>query len=425
MASPRPPSVTVSPKSASVSLLALSFVLLAPGGCHSVRPRPVPDAHGARSSQAEPDPEAEQPAGPADPPSTASREPAESEPHDELLDDGEEDAPPQAEAQATRPHPLDGWTDAQIAEAIRRDLSSLGSMSLGSANAGALLNGVQATETPLYKPVSPNGAWATQETLDFLALALTKVHEQLPDTPPLALGDISGRHGGPSRPHLSHQSGRDVDIAYFYNDGARWYARGNAKNLDLARNWAFVRALITETDVDLILIDHSIQVLLEQYALEQGEDPTWLSGIFRGAAGQLRPIIRHAPGHATHIHIRFFNPIAQETARRCHALLVMAKLTSAPQSFISHKVKKNETLGMIARKYGVTVPRLRAANGLKKSLIREKSVLRVPIATRGPARPADRVRIPARRIPPPRRLDGVRSARDETKAETSQPPPTK
>ena len=60
-----------------------------------------------------------------------------------------------------------------------------------------------------------------------------------------------------------------------------------------------------------------------------------------------RPIIRHAPGHATHIHIRFYNPIAQETARRCHSLLLAAKLTSAPQSYISHKVKKNETLGMM------------------------------------------------------------------------------
>ena len=134
-------------------------------------------------------------------------------------------------------------------------------MSLGSPNAGALLNGVQATETPLYKPLSPSGAWGTQETLDFLAVALGKVHEQFPGTGPLSLGDISGRSGGPSHPHVSHQSGRDVDIAYFYNDGAGWYARGTAKNLDLPRTWAFVRALIAETDVDLILIDHSIQVL--------------------------------------------------------------------------------------------------------------------------------------------------------------------
>jgi penicillin-insensitive murein endopeptidase len=205
-----------------------------------------------------------------------------------------------------------------------------------------------------------------------------------------------------------------VDISYFYNNGARWYARGTAKNLDLPRNWAFVRALITETDVDLILIDRSIQVLLEQYALSQGEDKAWLSSLFRGAPGQLRPIIRHAPGHATHIHIRFSNPIAQETARRCHALLLEAKLTHAPQRYLSHKVKKNETLGMISRKYGVTVARLRQVNGLKSSLIREKSIVRVPIAARGPEPPTAgaRVRIPARRLPPPRRSEAATRRHD-------------
>lgn len=350
---------------------------------------------------------------------SVTAQPADAEPHDDVLDDsGDDETPPGVEAQLTRPHPLDGWSDQKLADAVRRDLVSLGSMSLGSTNAGALINGVQAEKSPLYEPVSPGSAWATQETLEFLNVALRKVHEQFPDTPPLALGDISTKGGGSARPHISHQSGRDVDIAYFYLDGARWYARGTAKNLDLARNWAFVRALIAETDVDLILIDRSIQVLLEQHAREQGEDPAWLSSVFRGAPGQLRPIIRHAPGHATHIHIRFFNPIAQETARRCHPHLLEAKLTSAPQSYITHKVKKNETLGMISRKYGVSVPRLRAANGLKKSLIREKSVLRVPVATRGPVKTAERVRIPARRVPPPRN----QATRDAT---ASQPPPTK
>ncbi len=339
---------------------------------------------------------------------------------DALDDSAESPEASDSEAAAVRPHPLDGWSEARIAAAVAHDLSSLGPMSLGSPNAGALINGVQAVENELYKPISPGGTWATQETLDFLAAALRKVHEAYPDTPPLALGDISARRGGPARPHLSHQSGRDVDIAYFYNDGAGWYARGTSKNLDLPRNWAFVRALLSETDVDLILIDQSIQVLLEEYARQHGEDPAWLAGVFRGVPSKLRPLIRHAPGHATHFHIRFFNPIAQETARRCHAQLLAAKLTQAPQSFITHKVKKNETLGMIAHKYGVAVPRLRAANSLKSSLIREKSLLRVPVASRGPAAVGPRLRLPERRTPPP-----ARPGAGPGTATAAQPPPTR
>jgi LysM repeat protein len=339
--------------------------------------------------------------------------------HDAALDDsGEASEPNVEEAPSVRPHPLDGWSEERVARAVTTDLASLGSMSLGSPNAGALLNGVQAQQGRYFTPVSPSGSWATQETLDYLEAALAKVHDAFPDTPPLALGDISSKRGGHSPPHVSHQSGRDVDISYFYKDGAGWYARGTAKNLDLARNWAFVRALIAETDVDLILIDRSIQLLLEDYARAHGEDPTWLAGVFRGVPGKLRPIIRHAPGHATHIHVRFFNPIAQETARRCHPHLLAAKLTSAPQSYISHQVKKNETLGMISRKYGVPVPRLRAANGLKRSLIREKSVLRVPVATKGPVAVGPRSRVPARRVPPPARDGGA-------DASAAQPPPTK
>jgi len=401
-------------------LPALLATLLAVGCAPARRPAHVPELP-ANEAVGEPaDDSAERPAlaeagGGAPTPGEDEAE------HEAALDDSGESAEPSAaESSSVRPHPLDGWSEAQIAAAVGHDLPSLGSMSLGSPNAGALLNAVQASETPYYKPISPSGSWATQETLDYLAAALAKVHQAFPDTPPLALGDISGKHGGPWQPHISHQSGRDVDISYFYNDGAGWYARGTAKNLDLPRNWAFVRALVSETDVDLILIDHSIQVLLEDYARQHGEDPAWLAGIFRGLPGKLRPIIRHAPGHATHVHVRFFNPVAQETARRCHAQLLAAKLTSAPQSYITHKVKKNETLGMISRKYGVPVPKLRAANGLKTSLIREKSLLRVPVATRGPVASGPRLRVPARRVPP-----DVRDAGGLDAASAAQPPPTK
>jgi LysM repeat protein/murein endopeptidase len=342
------------------------------------------------------------------------------EAHHDVIDDSAEELAVTPELGTAAPHPLDGWSEEQLRSAVKNDLASLGSISLGSANAGSLINGVQAVETSYYKPVSPSGSWATQETLDYLERALRKVHEEFPDTQPLALGDISGKNGGPARPHLSHQSGRDVDIGYFYTQSGRWYARGTAKNLDLPRNWAFVRALIAETDVDLILIDRSIQVLLERHALEIGEDPEWLAGIFKGAAGRLRPIIRHAPGHATHIHIRFFNPLAQETGRRCFELLVDARLASPAQGYVTHRVKKNETLGMIAKKYGTSVPRLRAANGLKSSLIREKRVLTIPIARRGSSKPPERLRIPARRVPPSRR-----TVHEGPRASAAQPPPTK
>ncbi|MEI9950657.1 MAG: penicillin-insensitive murein endopeptidase [Pseudomonadota bacterium] len=323
----------------------------------------------------------------------------ESDGDDERLEDGEIGEPALG---APLPHPLDGWSEERIEHAVTSDLASLGAMSVGTPNAGGLVNGVQAVTSPLYSLVSPGSAWGTQETIDYLNVAVRAVHDQFPDTPPLALGDIGARHGGPLRPHISHQAGRDLDISFYYRDGTRWYARGTRDNLDFPRLWAFVRALIAKTDIDLILLDHGLQEPLKEYALSIGEDPAWLAQIFQGK-GALRAIIRHAPGHATHLHLRFWNPLAQETARRCYAALARHQLVRAPVQFTTHKAKKNETLAMIAKKYGSTVRAIKDANGLRSSLIHEQAVYRIPLSGGVRIPHTERVRIPARRPPPARR----------------------
>ena len=329
-------------------------------------------------------------------------------------DDGSEEADSEpATGGVARPHPLDGVSGQEIANAVATHIATLGPMSVGTPSAGMLVNGRNAQKGELYAPVAPGTAWGTDETLGYLDAALEKVHTALPGTPPLPLGDISAERGGPISPHVSHQAGRDVDIGYFYRGEQRWYRRGNAQNLDLPRNWAFVRALVTETDVDLIFIDHSIQALLKDYALESGEDRSWVEGLF-GGSGQ-RAIIRHARGHATHIHVRFFNPIAQETARRSYSALVAQGIVPPVQSYLSHRVKKNETLGKIAKKYGVSVEAIKRANRLKKSLIREGHAYLIPVAHPRPAPPAQHLAFPARRLPPdaPRRasVEGSSSMR--------------
>jgi murein endopeptidase len=317
-------------------------------------------------------------------------------PHDDGLEDDE--SAPFGELRA---HPLDGWTPERIEQALGSDPASLGAISVGSPNAGLLLNGVQAQDSTLYTVVSPSAAWATSETLESLGRAIRAVHAEFPGTQPLMLGDISAKGGGPLRPHVSHQSGRDVDIGYYYTTGAAWYVRGTQKNLDLARTWGFVRALIAETDIDLILIDHSIQKLLIEHALGIGEDRDWLESVFKGGAGQ-RPIIRHARGHATHIHVRFFNPIAQETARRAYDALVRRKLVPPQNAYVQHRVKNGETLGMIAKKYGTTVRAIQNANRLKGTRIRAKAVYAIPVRS-APKPRTEPVRVPPRRVPPIRR----------------------
>lgn len=321
---------------------------------------------------------------------------------DEILDI---DAVEIGEALDLDVHPLDGWTPEQIQEAITTNAAVLGSVSFGTPNRGALLNGVLAEASPLYELVKPENAWGTKETLEYLDTAIRKVHATFPNTPPLHLGAISAETGGRLRPHVSHQSGRDVDISFYYTNDSPWYARGTKKNLDLPRTWAFVRALVTETDIEFILVDRSILNMLEKFALESGEDPFWVRSLFRGFPGRQRAIVRHAPGHATHLHLRFYNPIAQETARRAGALLVEAGLIKARPRIVNYRAKAGDTLGEIAARFGTTVQAIQRENGLRNTMIRQHRTYRIPVVGGAPtpseAEAANQpLRFPPRRLPP-------------------------
>ncbi len=54
-------------------------------------------------------------------------------------------------------------------------------------------------------------------------------------------------------------------------------------------------------------------------------------------------------------------------------------------AYINHTVQRGETLSVIARRYGVTVAEVRAANGISSDLIRPGQELRIPQKTVSPA----------------------------------------
>jgi len=358
------------------------------------QPVAVPPAAGAAISPTVAEADADPPADPAE----ADAPPDDPEVVDDETDDPTE-APDVVAVPVKRPHPLDGWSSQKIRKAVHDDRASLGSMSIGSPNAGALLNGVRADANELFVPVDAAHAYGTSETLTYLSDAIRKVHAAFPSTEPLSLGHISAQRGGPLRPHVSHQAGRDVDISFYYVAGARWYTRGTESNLDLPRTWALVRALVSETDVDMILLDHSIQEWVWRYARTHGEDPAWVDSLFQGK-GAGRPIVRHAPGHATHLHIRFFNPEAQETARRAHPALVAEGVLPPLVRFVVHRARRGDTLGKIAKKYSVSVAAIREANGLHGNRIREQRDYRIPLRSETKLSIGPELHFPARRLPP-------------------------
>jgi penicillin-insensitive murein endopeptidase len=147
-----------------------------------------------------------------------------------------------------------------------------------------------------------------------------------------AIGDMSRRSGGDSAEHKSHQSGRDVDV-FFYGvdrdgrpvrpgdamfhfapDGraVRWSpphgvrapaAAVPAVRFDARRNWAIVRALLSdpETEVQWIFIHRGLAAALLHEATRAGDDPALVA---RASFIMRQP--SDAEVHDDHMHIRFY-----------------------------------------------------------------------------------------------------------------------
>jgi len=287
-------------------------------------------------------------------------------------------------------------SDEELQRRFVEDLPSLGSISVGLAEAGRVINGVQLEPGEAWQLVTPENAWGAQETVAGLKLVAQYVRDRVPTAPPLRVNHIGKKDGGYLRPHQSHQSGRDVDLGFYYQAGVDLQAMKTSreKSIDLAANWALLRALATEVDVQFVLVDRRIQKVLYDYALAHGEDKAWLDSLFHAGADSL---VRHARRHRDHFHVRFFAPRSQELGRRVQPMLAKRP----EENLVIHRVKKGDTLGGLAMKYGSTVKLIQKANGLATSMLRVGRTLNIPL--RGPCNncplPPPLV-LPARRLPP-------------------------
>src|SRR3989440_3889786 len=285
-------------------------------------------------------------------------------------------------------------TNQDLAQSVRDDLTSLGSISIGFADRGLIINAVQMPQDPAWIIERPDFSYAVQETVDALAQAFRSVRRQFPDSAPARLNHISAKDGGDLRPHRSHQSGRDADIGLFYK-GDRFPPRGALRErlIDSARNWALLRALITETDVQLILVDRRIQGVLQRYALAIGEDARWVGQIF----GR---IVRHARSHRDHFHVRFYAARSQELGRRIQPLLALGP----DDNVVLHLVRSGNTLGQLAARYKTSVVAIRKANRIQgRSVLRLGQHLVIPVRSNCTVCPLPPpLAIPPRLLPPER-----------------------
>lgn len=163
----------------------------------------------------------------------------------------------------------------------------------------------------------PERAFGTRKLVDTVRDAVAAVRADHPRVHTLAIGDLSARRGGRITEHHSHQSGRDVDVGFYFKRKPKGYpesfAAGSAANLDLAATWdllvAFARTADDPGGVQAIFLDYDVQGLLHDWARDRGVSATYLDRLFqypdgRGASG----LVRHEPHHDDHFHIRLQCP---------------------------------------------------------------------------------------------------------------------
>ena len=207
--------------------------------------------------------------------------------------------------------------------------------SIGTANHGVLFDG---TEVPrdaegLRWLRGNDRHWGLPRFSEAIARAAARVEHEKPGGT-LAIGDLSTRRGGsPLPPHLSHRSGRDVDLLFyvttlggvpvespgFVHVGADGLARDETHarwlRFDVEREWLLVRALLEDPQarVQWMFVSEVVQAMLVEWALARGDSADVIA---RALAVMAQP----SPGgvHDDHIHVRT-ECSPEETVAGCEA----------------------------------------------------------------------------------------------------------
>lgn len=199
--------------------------------------------------------------------------------------------------------------------------SSPDSLSLGTTAGGRLINAVELppdgdAHSIIDRLRKYKARFGTRELVELVQSAAQQV-QLTHDGAPLRVGEMSKDGGGDLRWHRSHNSGRDVDLAFYVVDAKSgesvpaprqltFNAAGvpsGRKDLrfDVARNWRLVEALLAQQHVNVqwLFVSTPLRAILLDHAAQVGADPE----VIRRAEDVLHQPEGASP-HANHFHLR-------------------------------------------------------------------------------------------------------------------------
>jgi penicillin-insensitive murein endopeptidase len=197
--------------------------------------------------------------------------------------------------------------------------ASVGAPMDGELENGAVLPKRGAGFVVMNKTLARRARFGTAALVRLVEGAAAAVRRKHPGAV-LAVADLSRRGGGPMEHHGSHQSGRDVDFAFYMRDaGGRPVVPDDfvafdrngysvdpplAFRFDAARNWTIVAALLRSdrAEVQWIFVAEHLKRLLLEHADAAGA-PADLVAAARRALRQ-----PGAKSHWDHFHVRIRCP---------------------------------------------------------------------------------------------------------------------
>jgi murein endopeptidase len=186
--------------------------------------------------------------------------------------------------------------------------------SVGEPWDGELHDGVRLHLGDGFKIRRPKRAWGASHVVTQVERALTSVRDRFPNAHTLAIGDISARDGGPISDHRSHQSGRDIDIGFYFKKVPEGYPDSFAEaddDVDLKKTYyliqAFAKTADEPTGVQKIYLDFALQGRLYKWAKDHDVPTSYLDELFQypHGRGESEGLVRHEPNHDDHFHVRF------------------------------------------------------------------------------------------------------------------------
>jgi murein endopeptidase len=202
-----------------------------------------------------------------------------------------------------------------VHETMRVDLSapgraatiSPGAHGIGTPQSGILVAGVQVPPGEGYVRRYPGSTWGTTYAVRHLVETLDAFHRTSGYRGTLMLGSMSFRHGGKIGSHISHRSGRDIDIRLPLRAGLPLSQEPTGKYVDWDATWTLILDFARSGAVQSIFLDYGVQRRLYRRAKAAGVSEAALDELLQYPRGSRSNfgMVRHSPGHGGHIHVRY------------------------------------------------------------------------------------------------------------------------